>query len=194
MEWPVNLTVMWHLLLNSSKLIHICISTHKNCRNYANSIRWHGTKFSESETFNWCIPAVTAYLQFMCTSVCGTCWNTVLGMIGTHCACPCALPWPSNHFTLQSRMNICLHSHSRVEVFIQPFLTSEWWPSTSLSIGICPSPTSSCSSHFLYFRCFSGFMFCSFCWRLQITKLFTMATCSNQKTFFHHFHALFLRS
>lgn len=98
-------------------------------------------------------------------------------------ACPSALPWSSNHYTLQSPLNVCLHSHSRVEVFIQPFLTLEWWQSTSPSIGVCPSLTSFCTSHFLYFRCFGGFVFCSFCWRLQITKLFTMAMCSNQKTY-----------
>lgn len=35
---------------------------------------------------------------------------------------------------------------------------------------------------------------CPFCWKLQITKLFTMTTCSNQKTFFHHLQTLFLKS
>lgn len=39
-------------------------------------------------------------------------------------ACPSVLPWPSNHYTLLGPLNFCLHSHSRVEVFIQPFLTS----------------------------------------------------------------------
>jgi hypothetical protein len=75
---------------------------------------------------------------------------------GTLCrstACPSALSWPSNHYTMQSPLNFCLHSHSREEVFIQPFLTSEWWLSTSLSIGVCTSPTSSCTSHY-----FSGFI------------------------------------
>jgi len=38
-------------------------------------------------------------------------------------ACPSALPWPSNHYTLQSPLNFGLHSLSRVEVFIQPFFT-----------------------------------------------------------------------
>lgn len=92
-------------------------------------------------------------------------------------AFPSALPWSSNHYTLHSPLNLCLHSHSRVEVFIHPFwLQNDGHPHLSIS-------TSFCTSHFLYFRCVSGFMFCSFWWRLQITKLFTMAMCSNQKTY-----------
>jgi len=125
MEWPVNLTVIWHLLLNSCKLIHIHISTHKNCRNYANSIRWHGKKFSESGIFNSCIPAVTAYLQFMCTSVCDICWNTVLGMIGTHCA-------EVQHVLLPC-LGLPILTHCRAVWTFVFILVAEWKFSFSLS-------------------------------------------------------------
>jgi hypothetical protein len=77
---------LWISLLPGMCWIHANALSYmytKNCRNYADSIRWHGTKFSESGTFSLCILAVTTFLQFICTPVCGTCWNTILGTVGT---------------------------------------------------------------------------------------------------------------
>lgn len=97
-------------------------------------------------------------------------------------ACP-AFPWPSNHYTLQSPLNFCLHSLNRVEVFIQPFLTlNDGHPHLSALGFVYLQPALAVIT---FHTSGASVVSCSalFCWRLQITKLFAMATCSNQKTY-----------
>lgn len=65
-EWPMNLMVLWYILLGACEMTDIFVCMRKNeTNNYAENLTCHGTKLSHSN----CIPQQTCFLLLLLPSV-----------------------------------------------------------------------------------------------------------------------------